>query len=204
MKRLLWSVMTGCVLMLAAGGATAQSDADAAALARADVAAADFQARLRQALQARMTAEGPLSALAFCHEQAPLIASAVMDKHGVRLGRVAIPGRERNPGNSARPWQLPWLERFASAVAAGQKAQDQVAVIRDDLPDGVVLRLLRGIAVEAPCQLCHGRELAPEIASELARLYPEDRASGFVEGDLRGALWVDVPPLPIQEQADEQ
>lgn len=160
---------------------------------RAQAAAQDFSQRLRVALQSVMAREGPLPALAFCHDQAPAIAAQVMADHGVRLGRVAVPGRERNPGNAAVDWQQPALERFARAVAGGAPAQDQVEVVTEGLPDGVALRMLRGIRVEAQCQLCHGTAIAPAIAEAIGRLYPADAATGFAEGDLRGALWVEVP-----------
>ncbi|MDY0022433.1 c-type heme family protein, partial [Arenimonas caeni] len=68
------------------------------------------------------------------------------------------------------------------------------------LPEGVSLRLARGIRVEAACLMCHGDNIAPPIAERLAALYPEDGATGFLEGDLRGLVWVEVPtatePLP--------
>ncbi len=162
-------------------------------LERAQAAAGEFSTRLRTALREHMGSEGPVSALDFCHDQAPQIADAIMAVHGLRLGRVAIADRVRNPGNTANEWQQPVLDRFAAAVAAGQAPEDQVAVLSDDLPDGIALRLMRGIRVEPQCQLCHGRELSPGIADAVARLYPDDRAIGFVEGDLRGALWVEVP-----------
>ena len=160
---------------------------------RAQAAAGEFSGRLRAALRDHMGSEGPVSALAFCHDQAPQIAAEVMAGHGLRLGRVAISGRERNPAHAPSAWQQPILERFAAAVAAGQAPEDQVAIIRDGLPEDVALRMMRGIRVEPQCQLCHGRELSPGIADEVARLYPDDRAIGFVEGDLRGALWIEVP-----------
>jgi hypothetical protein len=42
---------------------------------------------------------------------------------------------------------------------------------------------------------CHGPSdsLAPDVADALALHYPDDRATGFTEGDLRGWFWVEVP-----------
>jgi hypothetical protein len=189
------AVLVAASLAACAGGAPPPAGLPPAPTpeARAQAAALDFSQRLRTALQGELAKDGPVQALAFCHDQAPVIAAAVMAKYGVRLGRVAVPGRERNPGNAAADWQRPALERFAQAVAAGAPAQAQVEVIASDLPEGVALRMLRGIAVEAPCQLCHGPAVAPAIAGAIRRLYPADAATGFAEGDLRGALWVEVP-----------
>jgi hypothetical protein len=38
------------------------------------------------------------------------------------------------------------------------------------------------------CLGCHGKNIAPEVQAKLDELYPEDQATGFSEGDLRGAF----------------
>ena len=45
------------------------------------------------------------------------------------------------------------------------------------------------------CLQCHGKvdDLAPEVRDVLAKNYPQDRATGFAAGDLRGWFWVEVP-----------
>jgi hypothetical protein len=43
------------------------------------------------------------------------------------------------------------------------------------------------------CLVCHGETLAPEIAAQIAAQYPEDQATGFADGDLRGVFWVEFP-----------
>ncbi|MGM0774574.1 MAG: c-type heme family protein, partial [Pseudomonadota bacterium] len=37
---------------------------------------------------------------------------------------------------------------------------------------------------------CHGKSIDPEVKAKLDELYPEDQATGFSEGDLRGAFVV--------------
>lgn len=164
--------------------------------ARAQAAAADFSRQLRSALQGQLQAGGPEAAVEFCHAQAPLIAEQVATTHGVRLGRVAVPGRNRHPAHEPQGWQRDTLAAFQAAVDAGEAAAAQLSVQRDDLPAGVALRMMRGIAVESPCLACHGKSVAPEVAAAIARHYPQDRATGFDVGDLRGALWVEVPASP--------
>jgi hypothetical protein len=48
--------------------------------------------------------------------------------------------------------------------------------------------------VEAPCLSCHGpREaIVPAVVSSLEARYPDDRATGYAAGDLRGALWAEA------------
>jgi hypothetical protein len=50
------------------------------------------------------------------------------------------------------------------------------------------------IKLQAQCLMCHGPEeqIVPEIKAQLAKLYPDDRATGFEEGELRGWFWIDL------------
>src|SRR5690606_27860255 len=75
------------------------------AQARGQAAMREFGDRLRNELRAAMSEDGPAGAVSFCHDQAPRIADEVMATHGVRLGRVAVAGRNRNPGNAHGGWQ---------------------------------------------------------------------------------------------------
>lgn len=177
---------------VADAAAPSADDADAD-LARARAAARDFSGQLRERLQGAMRDGGPVGAVAVCHEDAPTIANAVMAKHGVRLGRVALPGRNRNPAQAAGDWRLGTLQGFQQAVEGGAPAGDQVAVLRDGLPDGVALRMMRGIATESGCLACHGSDVAREVREAIIARYPGDGATGFAVGALRGALWVEVP-----------
>ncbi|MCH6484421.1 DUF3365 domain-containing protein [Pseudoxanthomonas sp. LH2527] len=171
-------------------------------LDRAKAAAQAFSGRLRGRLQAAMQTGGPTAAVEVCQAEAPAIADAVMAEHGVRLGRVALPGRHRNAGQAAEGWQLATLEAFQQAVLAGAPAAEQVSVIREDLPEGVALRVMRGIATEPGCLACHGMQLAPQVREAIATHYPDDAATGFVVGDLRGGLWVEVPAAaPTPDEA---
>ncbi|KAF1689663.1 c-type heme family protein [Pseudoxanthomonas taiwanensis] len=176
--------------------ASATSTTDPAtdpALDRAKAAAMAFSGQLRGKLQAAMQAGGPTAAVEVCHAEAPAIADAVMAEHGVRLGRVALPGRNRHPAQAAQDWQLLTLDLFQQRVSGGEAAADQVAVIREHLPDGIALRMMRGIATEPGCLACHGSEVAEPVRAAIAERYPDDHATGFAVGDLRGALWVEVP-----------
>ncbi|TXI32827.1 MAG: DUF3365 domain-containing protein [Ottowia sp.] len=166
------------------------NDAD---LARAQAAGQAFSGQLRGELQAAMAVGGPVAAVDVCHTRAPRIAEAVMAEHGVQLGRVALPGRNRHPDHAAGDWKLATLQAFQQAVDGGAPAAEQVAVVADGLPDGVALRMMRGIATEPPCLACHGSEVAEPVRAAIAQHYPGDHATGFAVGDLRGALWVEVP-----------
>lgn len=188
-----------CALLLGALSACSEAPAPPPAVApppktdlqRAQEAMQDLGASLRTALRARMQQDGPLGAIDFCQQQAPGIAAEVSAKHGIAVGRTAL--RLRNPANAPRDWQQPVLEDFQSRFEAGTPAADLAVAMSEGLPEGVALRAMRGIPTEPACQLCHGVTVAPTIAEAIAARYPDDRATGFAVGDLRGAIWAEVP-----------
>ncbi len=36
--------------------------------------------------------------------------------------------------------------------------------------------------------MCHGEKISQELSAELNKLYPNDKATGFKKGDIRGAF----------------
>jgi hypothetical protein len=205
--KLLPSLLVSCALLLIACSRQAESPVPAAApppeAARTDAVTEDpaldaaraaaqaFGGRLREALGAAMQSVGPIGAIDVCHRDAPAIAAAVMAEQDVRLGRMSVPGRNRHPEQDAGGWQADVLDAFSRAVAAGAPAGEQVHVARDESTN--VLRFARGIETEPVCLACHGTTIAPAVEAAIAERYPEDRATGFAIGDLRGLLWVEVP-----------
>lgn len=162
---------------------------------RAERAAVGLSELLISNLTRTMSEQGIVPALTFCKEQAPQLARQVASEHGVRIGRVSVPGRQRNSANAPAPWQSRVLAQFQQKTAQGAKPGDLVHVQTTELPDSVALRVMYGIEVQPYCVSCHGSddEIPQEVKSALAQLYPGDAATGFKRGDLRGALWVEVP-----------
>ncbi len=53
---------------------------------------------------------------------------------------------------------------------------------------------MKAVPTGKVCLSCHGETVAPEVEQKLAELYPDDKARGYKEGDIRGAFVV-VKPL---------
>lgn len=163
------------------------------AQARAQSAAADYSAQLRQALMAAMAEAGPIGGVEVCHTQAAEIAAEVERRHGVAIGRVGV--RVRNVDNVASGWKLESLKDFAQRSAAGEAPES--LMYSGASTDGRSLQMARGIRTDAVCLLCHGSSVAAEVGARIELHYPDDQATGFAEGSLRGLLWVEVPfPAP--------
>ncbi len=142
---------------------------------------APFKRELQRALKQGL-AEGPAEAVAACRLEAPRIARRLASDE-VRLGRTSH--RLRNPANVAPDWVAPILASYLEPGA--QPAPRAVS-----LPDGRA-GYVEPIRLQPLCLTCHGSELAPEVAARIEALYPEDRATGFAVGELRGVFWVEHP-----------
>jgi len=153
--------------------------------ARAEQAMNELQRALLTKLTAAMTSGGPAAAVEVCRSDARTIAEAVAKAQGLELGRTSH--RLRNPANAARGWARPAVD-----AAAGSKAASEGLRVFD-LGDRV--GVLRPIGTAEACTRCHGAadEVHRNIGATLAAAYPQDRATGFTPGDLRGWMWAEVP-----------
>lgn len=136
--------------------------------------------RLSTELLATMSSRGPAAAIEVCSKRAPQLAAEVGQLHGVRIGRTGV--RLRNSRNTPPTWAAPLLQ--------DQPREPQFVELSDHSTGALFPILLK-----IQCETCHGpvEQIAAEIRSELQRLYPDDQATGFKDGDLRGWFWVEVP-----------
>ena len=106
----------------------------------------------------------------------------------MQLSRVSL--KNRNPANAPIEWQVSVLEGFDRQKAAGKDITKLAWSETVDTADGQEFRFMKAIPTGEVCLKCHGSKLAPEVGQVLAELYPEDRATGYSEGDIRGAFVV--------------
>ena len=186
----------GLVVLLTALGCAPSPEAERAddrsaaaerALERARAAAVQLGGRLAGELGAQLEAGTPAAAIDVCSRIAPA-AAADLSREGVRIRRTSL--RVRNPANAPDGWERAWLSTFEETVARG----DWPAEVHEIDEVAGELRFLRPIGINEMCLTCHGTadELDPEVRQGLASLYPDDRATGFSPGDLRGAFSVRV------------
>ncbi len=159
----------------------AMGDAQEARFRLAVAARDDMFNRLFAALAEAVAADGAAGAIGVCKDQAPRIATAVSRDHGLMIGRTS--GRTRNPANIAPPWALGALQ---------QHPVEPVAFANTDGSLGVLMP----IRMMSTCLACHGEPdvMQPDVRAALAKSYPNDTATGYREGDLRGWFWIELPP----------
>lgn len=138
-----------------------------------------FQTLSTKLLEA-MGQGGPAAAIEICSKDAPKVADKVGAKFGVQIGRTSF--KLRNSKNAPPEWVQPVInDRPVEARFV-------------NLPDGHTGAVFP-IMLKVQCLACHGpaEQIADQVQNQLSRLYPEDQATGFNEGDLRGWFWVNVP-----------
>jgi len=154
---------------------------------RQEQAAAAAQAlggRLKARLMATLQGEGAVAAIGVCSIEAPAIAAAVSAQSGLSVGRTSL--KVRNPANAPDPRERAVLAGWEQAVAGGAAAEDLPVHVET----GDDFLWMKPIVLEGPCLTCHGKDLAAPVASAIAERYPQDQATGYALGDLRGAFVV--------------
>lgn len=176
--------------LLAALPAVAAAEPDAL-VAEARGIIQGFMGELKGELQAAMTAEGPVKAIEVCNRVAPGIAEAHSERSGWRIGRTSL--KLRSPANAPDAWETQVMQAFEARKAHGEPPAgiDHFAVVERD--GGKVFRYMKAIPTDEVCTKCHGSEIAPPVVAKLDELYPQDRARGFRQGDLRGAFTLEKP-----------
>jgi hypothetical protein len=150
-------------------------------------AAGALMSQLKNTLVGTLKTEGPVAAMKVCNLEAGTILQAVsLDFPECTISRTTR--LTRNPHHGATAADETVMQLFEALP------QDQRASADHVLKHGKTLVYYRPLWIEAPCMTCHGdpATFAPDLQAELTALYPEDRAVGYAEGDLRGVLKVEM------------
>ncbi|MDH3311078.1 MAG: DUF3365 domain-containing protein [Gammaproteobacteria bacterium] len=152
-------------------------------------AAMKLQSTLLAELQSAMKEGGPPNAIKVCNTRAPAIAKEISGAGNLRIGRTSL--KVRNTNNAPDAWEKKVLESFEARKAAGEDP----AKLEHHEVVGKEFRYMKAIAIPAnmPCLKCHGEQLDPAVQAKLKELYPNDKATGYKTGDLRGAFTITQP-----------
>ncbi|MGH1462958.1 MAG: Tll0287-like domain-containing protein [Neptuniibacter sp.] len=130
---------------------------------------------------------GASAAITVCNTKAVALTELVNSQSEWEISRTSL--KLRNPDNAPDAWEKEALESFEKKAKIGanlgQLSFSQVVVDEDGRK---VFRMMKAIPVAEQCLGCHGNAIKPELSEHLGKLYPEDKATGYVQGDLRGAF----------------
>lgn len=150
-----------------------------------------FFGSLKDELQDALKEGGPVTAISICKLKAPKISKEFTVLSGWYVGRTSL--RLRNPHNEPDTWEQKVLAEFETRKAAGEDVAKMEYSEELLVGDKKIFRYMKAIQIESLCLNCHGEDIKPGIARILQQLYPNDKATNFKIGDIRGAFSLAKP-----------
>lgn len=129
--------------------------------------------RLKTALVSSLKSEGIEPTLKMCSLQALELTTKDLP-YAMKARRIAL--KVRNSLNSPDAYEREILDRLT------RKPGDILEVNHGKT------HFFRSLPTQSLCLSCHGQNIAEPVKRKLEEFYPQDEATGFVEGELRGAL----------------
>lgn len=161
------------------------ADSDALLVEKGKVVVREAFSLLSSNLLVAIAGGGPTNAIPFCSVKALPLTETISQAHSVELRRVSA--RQRNLKNAPSKQEQAILQEFQNALENGEKPSPKVVRGQNEA------FFYAPIQINTPlCLACHGdpgKDLAAETSEVLRGLYPDDQATGYKLGDLRG-MWV--------------
>lgn len=181
------------ILALVATSAAHSSDIDNFVMQSRD-AAKTLGEGLKSELMAAIKSGGANEAIQVCNQRAPEISKAVSTEKNLIVGRTSL--KTRNSGNRPDTWERKVLEQFEARKNDGEDAAVMEHYELAEYNGKPAMRYMKPIVTGKPCLMCHGEQIPETLQDKIAALYPEDSATGFRLGDIRGAFTI-VRPVQI-------
>lgn len=135
-------------------------------------------------LMASMKKGGPKEAIPFCNAEASPIVKEMEEKFNVTIKRTSHKIRNEKSAPSTTEEKI--ITEYQTMMTKGEKLKPIVS--KDDAGK---VHFYAPIKLEGKCIVCHGT-VGKEVSEETNRLiksfYPNDTATGFKVGDLRGIV----------------
>ena len=148
----------------------------------------EFAGLLKGSLVAAMKSSGPIEAINVCNKVAPEIASELSKKYGMEIARTSL--KVRNSNNAPDHWEKTVLNAFEERKLEGEAVKTLTFSEKTTDDGSQEMRMMKAIPTGGVCLICHGSNIAEPVQASLDKLYPNDQATGFSLGDIRGAFTV--------------
>jgi len=158
--------------------------ADSVYLKMGKTIALEAQSALAKKLMNAISNGGTEYAVEFCNTRALKLTDSMA--HLLNAGIKRVSDKPRNQSNHARDYELEYMSMVSDKMKKGEKPEPIVKEIGGNVVG------LYPIITNTMCLQCHGNkgvDIITGTAGKIERLYPTDKATGYVNNELRG-LWV--------------
>jgi hypothetical protein len=137
-------------------------------------------------LKSQMQTNGPMGALHFCSQNALTLTEQLAKESKTSIKRVSI--NNRNPVNYPNKDEIALLNEWDKLVKNTQPLPAQKVV---NVSDSTIMYYKPIMINNDACLKCHGN-VEGELAKAIRIAYPEDKATGYKMGDLRGMITIEI------------
>ena len=195
MKGIVIAALIGLVLSLMVGRVShsQQSHQDSQfeqALLEARQLSKELAEKVRGLLLQEIERSGFENAARVCSELAQEITQQFNKRTRYYARRVSL--RYRNPKNIPDDYEQRKLEEFDFLNREKRLENEYMEVVKEGSQE--YLRYMKPLVAIPLCLVCHGpkENIPSEIKAILTEKYPDDRATGFLSGDVRGTISVKI------------
>ena len=142
-----------------------------------------FVGTLLPTLQLASASGGPVHAIDVCAVEAPAIAARLSEQTGWDVSRVSLKARN---SSTATPdfWETTILNLYDQRQRGGEPGAGMTTA---ETVSGQ-FRYMQAQPAAPLCLTCHGTNVSADVLSALQQRYPNDMATGYLEGQIRGAI----------------
>lgn len=144
-----------------------------------DISSSTFLA-LSGALRNAIKAGGLENALSYCNVNALALTDSLSKVYDVEIKRTSL--KFRNPNNRPTADEIEILNQYEELKNRGESLMAMV----NEVSGGK--KFYAPILIHEACLKCHGSTTDISIYDSILKHYPDDRATGYAMGDLRG-MW---------------
>jgi hypothetical protein len=152
--------------------------------------AQDYMMGLKSVLVSNMQKGGPLKAVNVCSDTAQQMSVLYSETMKVDVKRASF--MNRNENNVPDEFETKAIKMFEELMKDGNLTAESNLIESTEIDGKGVVKYAKPILIDAPCLNCHGSEsqISNEVIKVISEKYPNDKATGYKIGDLRGVISV--------------
>jgi len=137
--------------------------------------------------------KNPYEAVAICNKKAIEITKQIESKfdNGIKIKRTSF--KYRNPDNMPDEKEKEALKYFEKMFKKGKNLDYYIQKVKNGY------RFYKPLKVKTVCLTCHGKNIDENLYKKIKQYYPDDRATGYKEGDFRGVIRIFIPESLIKK-----